>query len=124
MNDGVKRQVARKEATVGAAGGMCGYGARWEPWRSLRGRVEFELLHCLNPALVYPSPLPREDHRASAVLTVQALETPPHWRPCSLEASPLEVLSGCLGNPPAAEFRALRAAGERGCHSNGGACPA
>ena len=105
-------------------GQMRGCGARWEPWRRLRGHVEFELLHCLNPGLVHPSPLRREDHRASAFLTVQALETPPHWRPCSLEACPLEVQSGCLGNPPAAVFRAWRAAGERGCHSNGGACPA
>ena len=85
---------------------MLGYRARWEPWRSLRGHVECERLRCLNPGLVYPSPLPREDHRASAVLTVQALETPPHWRPWSLEARPLKVQSGCLGNPPAAEFRA------------------
>ena len=90
----------------GRGGGMLGYRARWEPWRSLRGHVECERLRCLNPGLVYPSPLPREDHRASAVLTVQALETPPHWRPWSLEARPLKVQSGCLGNPPAAEFRA------------------
>lgn len=81
-------------------GQMRGCGARWEPWRRLRGHVEFELLHCLNPGLVHPSPLRREDHRASAFLKVQALETPPHWRPCSLEACPLEVQSGCLGNPP------------------------
>lgn len=93
---------------------MRGYGARWEPWKSLRGHVECELLRCLIPGLVYPSPLRREDHRASAVFTAQALETPPHWRPCSMEARPLEVQSGCLGNPPPPRGRVPGLACRRG----------
>lgn len=42
---------------------------------------------------------------------------PSHWRP-----RPLEVPPGCRGNPLQPSSGLCGAAGERRCHSNGGAC--
>lgn len=69
-----------------------------EPWRRLRGHVEFELLHCLNPGLVHQSPL-RRGPQSICFSYGPGPRDPAPLRLCSLEACPLEVQSGCLGNP-------------------------